>query len=341
MTGSRSAVEGSADRVGDEVVLKGGSLNRTAIVTVGGRKVIRKSIDRVADREYGFVRWYSQMKRLQRYNSLFPGLFPELLDVGGDGQQAYFDIEFFGEAYDLKRFLIDLTPEEEAARRAHEALWRAMDRIHGHRLFAPRHSLALYYREEVEQKLRDAMRDRSFAEFARNREIVFDGTPVPSLVEGLDWCAEVFRSAEVRAECFTHGNVTLENVLYLPGEDRIVFIDPYDENIVDCAENEYSQVLQCSKSHYGFVNDRTVKVEANRVARVGDPPAALHRFDALFQARLADRLDAAALRLVALFELSQFVRMLPFKVLAGDGDKAKYFYGLASSLLHRLRNAHG
>ena len=35
------------------------------------------------------------------------------------------------------------------------------------------------------------------------------------------------------SETFTHGNITLENLLYIPDESKFIFIDPYEENIID------------------------------------------------------------------------------------------------------------
>ncbi|MGB0684200.1 MAG: hypothetical protein ACPGOV_15965 [Magnetovibrionaceae bacterium] len=320
--------------IAGERVLKGGSLNKTALLTMDdGRQLIRKSISLVEDREYGFVRWNSQMKRIQRYNKLFPGLFPELLDVGTEGDTAFLDIEYIADGVDLKLYLVDQAPGAEAIAGMHDALWAALDRMHEVKLDPNPASLGLYFKEEVERKLRDALADESFRAFAEAKEISFHDQPCKPLIRNLEAYAAAFRAARVEEECFTHGNVTLENVVYVPGEGRIVFIDPYDENIVDCPENEYSQVLQCCRNHYGFINDRKVVIEGERATFEEPVPEALTAFNGLFVGRLESRLSAERLALVRLFEISQFARMLPFKVAAGDIDKAKYFYAFASKLL--------
>ena len=77
---------------------KGGSLSSTSIMEGDdGEFFVRKTVSVLHNREYGFQRWYSQMKRIQRYSVLFPGLFPALLDYGLDKDTAYFDIEYFRE----------------------------------------------------------------------------------------------------------------------------------------------------------------------------------------------------------------------------------------------------
>jgi hypothetical protein len=64
-------------------VLKGGSLGKTELIQMDdGDLRVRKSISSLKNREYGEVRWHSQLKRLQRYNSLLPGLFPSFATWG-------------------------------------------------------------------------------------------------------------------------------------------------------------------------------------------------------------------------------------------------------------------
>ena len=75
------------------IPLKGGSLSKTYIVP--HQNIVRKEVSRKQNREYGFMRWYSQLMKLQRYNSLYPGLFPKVLDVGANSDAAWFDIEYF------------------------------------------------------------------------------------------------------------------------------------------------------------------------------------------------------------------------------------------------------
>ena len=304
-----------------------------------GKKVIRKSIDRQSEREYGFVRWYSQMKRLQRYNQLFPELFPRLLNVGALDGAAYFDIEYFAEARDVKHLLIAEEPPEQMIIKLHESLWQAMERMHSQTLATPKNSIPLYFVEEVEQKLADAMKHENFRRFVEQDTLYYNDQECMSLARNMDWYREAFTACKVNSECWTHGNITLENVIYDPQADRIIFIDPYDENILDCRENEYSQILQCSKNYYGLINDGEVRIEENRAYFDQEVPQPLVLFDKLFRARLNLGFSDEFRRGIEMFEISQFVRMLPFKVATNDVEKAKYFYTLASNLLTNLKHA--
>lgn len=317
--------------------LKGGSLSATELLTFpDSRKVVRKSISRHQDREYGFVRWHSQMKRLQRYESMFPGLFPALLDVSVEDDQAYFDLEYVDGSVDLKNFLADSARTEEETRNVCDDLFEAMHVLHAGSAFHANRSLELYYFEEVLTKFEHAREHSEFRQFCDYPDYIFNGRSVPNLGKSLDGVSALVKGLAPAPECYTHGNMTLENILYVPHERRIVFVDPYDENIVDCREAEYSQVLQCSNSHYGFVNDRDVVVSGNKAAFEQDIPDALRLFNDLFLTKIRKSLSPQSMKLVDFFEFSQFVRMLPFKVAAGDIEKAKYFLCLASDLANKL-----
>ena len=78
------------------IKLKGGSLSATYHHV--DENIIRKEVSLKTNREYGFVRWYSQLKKLQKYNTIYPDLFPKVLNVSHKDNYAYFDIEYFPDA---------------------------------------------------------------------------------------------------------------------------------------------------------------------------------------------------------------------------------------------------
>ena len=80
-------------------------------------------------------------------------------------------------------------------------------------------------------------------------------------------------------ETFTHGNLTLENILYLKEKNKIYFIDPYEENIIDSPLAEYSQLLQSSNSLYEIYNSGTPVVFENKVNMDVSIPTGLRIFN--------------------------------------------------------------
>ena len=291
---------------------------------------MRKEISTKENREYGYVRWYSQLKKLQRLSGIYPALFPKILHVGHTSDTAYFDLEYLNGFTDCKTLLVAGAVNEK---KLNAAIWRAFDQIHACAVPTAPGLPNLYFQEEVKQKLDDACKFKLFSEFIRYPSYVYFGTEVPNLELNLisDYFSGVYLS-----ECHTHGNPTLENMMYSPEEDRVMFIDLYEESIIDSAYLDLAQVLQCSRSHYGYINDRSVIVSGNEVSHSLVIPASFQIFNELYtETIMARHLD---IELLNVLEATQFIRMLPFKCAAGEIDKAKFFYVHACYLLNGIFN---
>ena len=317
------------------VKLKGGSLNSTCLHTNESTAFVRKLISTNTDREYGYVRWYSQLKKLQRFNTMFPGLTPQVLDVGVNDAGAYFDIEYISDATDVKTLFVNNQLTGTQLSNLHTSLWNAFDRLHSVTYKHNPTSLGLYFKEEVDQKLADARKFQEFESFYQLDQYEYFGKTVPGLKENFEKFKSLF-STQIDSECYVHGNPTLENILYSPSTNKITFIDLYEEGIVDSKYADYSQVLQCSNSYYGIYNDNIKLVEGNVVQSTVAIPEELKAFNILFSTEIINRYGDDKHRLVKLFEATQFFRMLPFKCHAGDFTAAKFFYAHACYLVNQL-----
>jgi hypothetical protein len=320
-------------------VLKGGSLGKTELIQIGdGDLRVRKSISSIKNREYGEVRWHSQLKRLQRYDSLLPGIFPKVLELGASGDSYYFDIEYFVGFCNLKSYLCSFAPNPQQIELIAGRVIDSATRLHSHSVFdSYPGSLDVYLQEEVLQKLSDACDDEGFENFSNFPTIYFNGIGFPSLKSQIPWLREFVTKIKIDSECFTHGNLTLENILIHPESLEIRLIDPYDENIVDCREADFSQILQCSSSHYGVMSDHEASVNGASVVLEYKTPTPLIQFNEIIVRCLnTPRLDLD-MALLDFLHFSQFVRMLPFKVQSGDLNKAILFYALSCKLIHEMR----
>lgn len=318
--------------------LKGGSLSGTYLCRpADAPPFVRKDVSLVTNREYGFQRWYSQMKRLQRYSVQFPGVFPRLLRYGQDGDSAYFDLEYIPEAVTVQAFLLE-TDDRARIDAMFEELVRTMHVMHRIEIPSTPGPMDLYIHEEIEERLAACAKNARFQEIASRSHVTFNGTRVPGLAHVVSEFKALARQAYVRAtETFTHGNLTLENVLYQPASNRIVFVDPYEENVIDSVLAEYSQVYQSSHARYELYNDGVPAIDGDRIGmRIPSVPG-LDYFDERFTRWIAERHDVDERRTIRLLEVSQFVRMLPFKMEI-DEEKMVFFYGLASYLFQRLRD---
>jgi len=321
----------------ERVRFRGGSLSGTYLcVPEDAPPFVRKEVSLEFNREYGFQRWYSQLKRLQRYGNLFPGVFPRLLAYGMDSGLAYFDLEYIADSVTAHEFLMT-TSDTNAIDRFFRALLDTMNQMHKVELPSTRGPIDLYIHEEIEQRMSACIDNDRFRAFIAPGYLYFNGEKVPGLASVLDeYKAMATRCYRNTTETFTHGNLTLENILYQPTVNRIVFIDPYEENIIDSVLAEYSQIYQSSNSLYELYNARAPEVAGQAVELRVEPSMGLAYFDACFTDFVQGRHDAYDLSMIKLFEISQYARMLPFKMEI-DQDKMLFFYGLGSYLFHLLR----
>jgi len=308
-----------------KTLLKGGSLAGTYLISGIGGDFIRKEISLRNDREYGYQRWYSQLKRLQRYELLFPSIFAKVIRYGVDGDQAFFDLEYYPNYHNCWEYLMECDDKEEIEN-IFKLIISALNVIHSKQLQSCPEALNLYYEEEIRKKIEDCFTDEGFLNYYNRSTIKFHGKLIPSLRVLLeDYRNYGFTHYTTPMECYTHGNITLENILYSPHDNKIILIDPYEENIIDNIYNEYSQILQSCNSHYEIYN---TSEGGDYIPHV---PLGIEYFNILFSDFMKKNLSENEIKIVKYFEVSQFIRMLPFK-LKRDRNKMFTFYGLASYL---------
>lgn len=312
--------------------LKGGSLSTTELHEIDGVRYIKKRINLVKEREYGFVRWYSQLKKIQRYSAYFPNLFPKIIDVSYETNDAILTLEYMEGFRDIKTILSEDNLTEEQIIKIADAVWKAFGTLHSKKCSSISGAPKLYYKEEVRQKLNDALYNDEFLEFFKNGVYEYHGQITHGIFSYMDELENIFFELNLPTEEYIHGNPTLENMLYSFEEDRVVFIDLYEESMIDSKFLDYAQVLQCSRSYYGYINDRDVFVQDATVYHNLNIPKNFDTFSFYFESKLPNNWN----KLINVLEATQFIRMLPFKCRAGEVKKAKYFYAHACNLLGKV-----
>ena len=324
------------NQLNNRIKLKGGSLSGVYLVNNEKFKFVRKEVSLVKNREYGFQRWYSQLKKIQRFNNLFPDLFPELLTYGIEGDIAYFDMQYLDNAISAHQFICNTT-DVKKIEMFFEKLIYSMNQIHSLKFKSNESSLDLYIREEVTQKLNDVYNDSIFCNFLKYDHLIVNDIEIKPFCHDIGRYKDLFKKVYKNPfECFTHGNITLENLLYNEFENKLYFIDPYEENIIDSPLTEYSQIFQSSNSKYEIYNDLDIKIENNIINIENQSNFGLDYFNGLFKKHLVDELTTEQYISVNLFEVSQFIRMLPFKKEI-DKNKMLLFYVVASKLFNNIK----
>jgi hypothetical protein len=233
---------------------------------------------------------------------------------------------------DIKTILSEDKLNEEQIIKIVDAVWSAFDILHSKKYPPIAGAPMLYYKEEVRQKLDDALHDHQFLEFFKNSVYEYNGQITHGIFSYINELENIFSELKLPTEENIHGNPTLENMLYSFEEDRVVFIDLYEESIIDSKFLDYAQVLQCSRSYYGYINDRDVVVKDSTVSHNLKPPKNFDTFNFYFEAKLPNNW----IKLIDVLEATQFIRMLPFKCAAGETEKAMFFYVHACHLLSKV-----
>lgn len=312
--------------------LKGGSLSNTELHKIDDVYYIKKRINLVKEREYGFVRWYSQLKKTQRFSVDFPNIFPKIIDVSYETNEAILTLEYMKGFRDIKTILSEDNLTEEQILKIVDAIWKSFTELHSKKYSPIVGAPKLYYKEEVRQKLDDALYNNDFLEFFKNGVYEYNGQITHGIFSYMNELENVFTELKLPTEENIHGNPTLENMLYSFKEDRVVFIDLYEESMIDSKFLDYAQVLQCSRSHYGYINDREIKIEGSSVSHNLKAPKNFDTFSFYFETKLPNNW----IKLIDVLEATQFIRMLPFKCRAGEVNKAKFFYVHACNLLGKV-----
>jgi hypothetical protein len=238
---------------------------------------------------------------------MFPDLFVKVIDFGykvdrehfkPHHQYAYMDLEYHEGAkngYEYLNFFY--RSEEEGKRFAHKVL-DAVEPLYQHEIPSFKGAMSLYFEEEIVSKINACMSDSRF-----RKDYIH--TQLPQLLTRLRVMA--IESYEKPVESLTHGNLTLENILYT-NEGKVLLIDLYEENVIDNKYNDYSQLAQSANSHYESIveHGKDFKVEK-----------AMKAFNEELKKEWRSNLYSWEIKLIKFFECSQFFRMLPFKLKAG------------------------
>ena len=309
---------------------KGGSLSSTNLISdSNGKLFVRKDISLEYDREYGFQRWYSQLKRLQRYSILFPDIFPKVLKFGKKDDRAYFDIEYIENSVNAHDFVENCRDDNELDKFFDELI-RILTILHTKKIKSNPEAIELYISEEIDQRIKDCLSNNNFKKFIKYDKFYFNDHLVDSFLNSYDIYKDMLIDCyTAEYESFTHGNITLENIIYVPDQNRIILIDPYEENVIDSVLAEYSQLLQSTNSHYEIYNRTYATVKKNKISLEIIKPYGINYINNKLFDFIHEKHTKKEYFAIRLLEVSQFIRMLPFKM-AVDENKMIFFYGLAS-----------
>ena len=290
--------------------LKGGSLSKTVVIFDGDRYLVRKLISRTHNREYGLVRWQSQIRKLQLLNNFLPFSTPIIERVGEENNYFFYDIPYYENSVNCSDALL----QGESTQLIAESIVELLKGMVSIKLGSVRGSLSLYICEEILSPLQQASDhiDTGILQLYNNEKRIFHDA-IESAVSIATELHHKYRVLEV-PESLTHGNLTLENLLWDPNTKKLTMIDPYAETYCESIVGDISQLLQSSLSGYEYISEIYEYGDFSILEYPSDKiPKRLIRFSRILASLLIEEKWYSSDHL-QLFRASQFTRMYPFKL---------------------------
>jgi hypothetical protein len=291
--------------------LKGGSLSRTEVIVYRGRKFVRKFISSTENKEYGLVRWQSQVRKLQILNRYIPDSCIKIEKMGVIEQGYYYDTPFYETGLNGFEAIMNGVSIDTIANEVDKLLSKMVEI----KLGQSKGALSIYLNEEVYSPLCLALRNVNKSQLPLRKE-EFDLFRNKILI-GIDIVRKMVEelSDEVIEETLTHGNLTLENMLWDTEKEKLILIDPYAETYCETIIGDVSQLLQSSESGYEFVSaffdSNDIKVGSYPRDEI---PNGLREFSKKILNLIANHTWYSE-RHLHIMKASQFIRMYPFKII--------------------------
>lgn len=290
--------------------LKGGSLSSTNVVIDGNAKFVRKSISRTLEREFGLVRWQSQIRKLQQLQKYIPESTIHINRIGVKNNFYYYDIPYFENYINCYEALINGESPELIAEKTSILLCKmAAINYECHQ-----GSLSLYVAEEILSPLIMAK------EMANNNNLNLTNEESVKFKKSINEGIKIVEKLKIKTqkvtlhESLSHGNLTLENILWDPSLKELIIIDPYGETYCESIMGDVSQLLQSSASGYEYVSQL---LEKNSYQITDYPINTIPECLSIYSRLLTDKISHNkwySEEYLTIFRASQFTRMFPFKI---------------------------
>lgn len=290
--------------------LKGGSLSSTKVISDGYTKFVRKSINFKSNREYGLVRWQSQIRKLQLLNKYIPESSISIKMVGYCEDSYFYDTTYYERHVNCYEALLQGEPINIMV----DKVYILLSKMAAIQYDAVQGALSVYIAEEVLLPLRIALKIANEGGLPLNdAELVFFKKAVSNAIVTVQDLLPKFKDVYLR-ESLTHGNLTLENMLWDTEKKEILMIDPYAETYCETIMGDISQLLQSTASGYEFISNLYEKRDICVYKYPDDEiPSCLVNFAEQLTKKITDQNWYSDVY-ITLFRASQFTRMFPFKL---------------------------
>lgn len=306
--------------------LKGGSFSKTIVVEENGNKLVRKFISRHTEREYGLVRWQSQIRKLQVMNQFIGDeKAPKILSLGYDDDSYYYDIEYFENSKTILDYLLAPYTDVNVSS-VFESLCEVIESYKSVSFGSVKGAFSLYIQEEIVSVLMKILACPNF-EFLNQKEFQDVKDICNRALELIENNREYLDNIKL-PETLTHGNLTLENTL-IDSLGNIKLIDLYAETYCESWLGDISQMMQSCIGDYELINDLDESKFNCLFTKIQLPQNNTYEEFKSYLNAFVSKLSSEEKIVLDIFYASQFIRMFPFKI---EKTPRKAFYFVIKGL---------
>jgi hypothetical protein len=295
--------------------LKGGSFSATKVVEFAdSERRVRKFVASRENREYGLMRWQSQVRRMQHLRTILPDNTPPILKMGVSDKDFYYDIPYYESSQNLFEYLSEHGKPEAVTLfdEIKNLISTYSQTMYGEVIG----SFSVFFSEEVMGRLTniDTELEMTCTKGAISREeFLYVQRQISRVTPLFDKIMFETDSVPI-VESLTHGNLTLENMLYNYNTKSIILIDPYSETYSESVLGDLSQLMQSSVGLYEEIvsGGESGVIDFFEVS-INPIKTGVYYFGQCLK-RYVAQLSLEEQKIVRLFHASQFVRMFPFKI---------------------------
>lgn len=317
----------------------GGSGAETLLVEDDEKFFVRKRVMVTPATADKVERLRLQYRQLERFGHLSPGITPALYGESRDSFEYYFDLEYLQEHREASTCTAD--EQERALEDLHEAL---IGRVYRSVFRSPTPIpdwLASHVERKIAAKLPGLRETPELAAILDADELIVNDARLRGPIAAIDELLELDggRVLSPRVLGAAHGDLTLENVLWRPGDVRLIDMDGAEH--LDALELDFGKLLQSVDARYEtWGHDPKPRVRRRAVGEYDvDLPEAsvidLERFHATWAPILAATADEARAK-GAFYLALHLIRMAPFRAEESIGT-AQFALLLASRYLGSAR----
>jgi hypothetical protein len=227
---------------------KGGSFAETLLVEDDEKLFVRKRVTKRENLTLGYAKLKNQYRTLERFSRMSQGLVAGLYGEHDNTFEYSYDMEYLPG----HRLL------SECGNGEREVALRSLLGVLGERVYAGGSRLGRSGTDWLDSHLASKIYGRLDAVLAHprleplvtSREIAIDQVAYPGLRELLSRVSApgVIAKLAPRSFCTVHGDLTFENVLYAPGDVRLIDMDGAD--FIDAPELDLGKLFQSIVARY-------------------------------------------------------------------------------------------